>query len=426
MIILIFLIIVILINISSFFVPMVMQYTSYINITSLLIILVLQILKKVKAKKGIDIDEKKTEEHMKETAPNSQLEQKEESAETASEIEKYNDKLKNIAERYYFFKTSIPIIESLSKSTREYEEKTLKKVFDQFEEIWNESETIVKESEKSMESIFDTRSSQNMGYILNSSKEINDDFTNFLPVLKQMSSLTDSFIDVSFESFKDISRTTKDIEDLAEQVKVISINVRIEAARIKDSGGFKVLGEDITNFADKTTMFAQSTNDRIQNTLTEIENLKNDLSNKLSIVKDMVNNMYQKINPFEGILEKSSQSLRDVINDLNKVSGELNTNLKQSLGNLQYQDVTKQESEHIIEFLQNIEETSSHIGDLESFLNNDDKRHLQKEILQYLDKISTTGNEADKIEKYAKEWGISYKDEVHEHFDEVDDGTFLF
>lgn len=426
MIILIFLVIVILINASSFFIPMIVSFIPHINILVMFIILLLQLFNKKRSKNGKDIISNEMEENLQVATHEIPKEEIKSSEDTITEIDKCKDILKIIAQRYYYFKTSIPIIESLSKSTREYEEETLKKVFDQFEEIWNESETIVKESEQSMESIFDTRSSQNMGYILNSSKEINKDFTNFLPVLKEMSILTDSFIDVSFESFKDISRTTKDIEDLAEQVKVISINVRIEAARIKDSGGFKVLGEDITNFADKTTMFAQSTNDRIQNTLTDIENLKTDLSKKLSIVKDMVNNMYKKINPFEEILERSSMSLRDVINDLNKVSGELNTNLKQSLGNLQYQDVTKQESEHIIEFFQNIISTNNSITDLDSFLDENDKTALKKEVLQYLDKISTTGNEADKIEKYAKEWGISYKDEVHEHFDEVDDGTFLF
>lgn len=342
------------------------------------------------------------------------------------DIEKCRYNLKQLAERYYYYKMSIPIIEELSLSTKDFEEKTLKKVFDQFEEIWNESETIVKESEISMQSIFDTSKEENLGYILDSSKEINRDFTNFLPFIDSMSKETEEFVKISMESFDTISKTTKDIEDLAEQVKVISINVRIEAARIKDSGGFKVLGEDITNFADRTTQFAQSTNERIQNTVTEIEELKQSLSSKMNGVRDMVKEMYKKINPFEGILENSAYSLKNVVNDLNKVSGELNENLKQSLGNLQYQDVTRQETEHVIEFLKSLERSIYSVTDFEKLLSEEEKNKVKHEILSYLHKISTTGNEANKIEQYGINWKVKYKDTVNEDFASVDDGTFLF
>lgn len=334
--------------------------------------------------------------------------------------------VKALANKFYYFKESIPLIESLAKSTKDFEEKTLKKVFDQFEHIWNESETIVKESEITMKSIFDTNNSSNLGYILDSSKDINRDFSSFLPVLESMSKLTEKFINTSVDSLKEISQTTKDIEDLAEQVKVISINVRIEAARIKDSGGFKVLGEDITNFADKTSLFAKTTDDNIQHTLTVIENLREELSGKLGNVSNMVQSMYKKVNPFEEILEKSANSLKEVIDDLNKVSGELNSNLKLSLGNLQYQDVTSQETAHIIDFLKNIEETNTHSKELDEKLSLEEKNKIKRDILVYLDKISTTGNEAKMISEFSNIWNIKYKDEAKDNFDEVDDGTFLF
>jgi methyl-accepting chemotaxis protein len=289
-----------------------------------------------------------------------------------------DENLKDIAKKYYYFKISIPVIESLTLNTRDFEENTLKKVFNNFETIWNESETIVKESEKSMVNIFDTKNQENMGYILNSSREINREFESFLPELSEMRKLTDLFMETSLRSFREISKTTYDIEDLAEQVKVISINVRIEAARIRDSGGFKVLGQDITNFANKTTNFAQGTHTKINETLKEIEKLKMILSDKIQNVQLRVDSMYKKVSPFESILEKSASSLKNVIHNLNKVSGELNSNLKTSLGNLQYQDVTRQETEHIISFLKTIDATIGKNIEIEKCFN----KQLKKQKLK--------------------------------------------
>lgn len=423
---LIFLILFLLLNIIAFFKNDFNIFLPYINASYFLFLIIYKLLK---SKNRV----KYTDTHLIENMEieSEEIVKKEELNEESDNSKNTNcPELENIinqlANRFYFFKQSVPIIEALAKSTKEFEEITLKKVFDQFEHIWNESETIVKESEITMKSIFDTNTKGNLGYILDSSKDINRDFSNFLPVLDSMSKLTETFIDTSVDSLKSISETTKDIQDLAEQVKVISINVRIEAARVKDSGGFKVLGEDITNFADKTTLFAQTTDDNIQSTLETIEQLRVELSNKLKNVEAMVQSMYKKVNPFEDILEKSATSLKDVINDLNKVSGELNSNLKMSLGNLQYQDVTSQETAHIIDFLKYIEELNTHGRELESNLSNEEKTKIKKDILIYLDNISTTGNEADRINEFASRWNVKYKEEHSENYDELDDGTFLF
>ncbi|MGL1893562.1 MAG: methyl-accepting chemotaxis protein [Spirochaetaceae bacterium] len=337
-----------------------------------------------------------------------------------------NDHIRSLSKKFFYLQSSIPIIEALSKSTQTFEEETLKKVFDQFEEIWKENEHVIFDSEKSMESVFDSNGSDNLGYILNSSKEINKDFSNFIPTLESMSKLTENFVNVSMESFNTISKTTKDIEDLAEQVKVISINVRIEAARIKDSGGFKVLGSDITKFADKTTLFAKSTNEKIQHTLNTIEALKQELTHKLSDVTLSVNNMYKKIKPFEGILDKSTVSLRGVINNLHDVSGHLNNNLKQSLGNLQYQDVTSQEAGHIVDFLKYIEVQLTDSGNVGKPLDDIEKDSIKKEILEFLQKITTTGNEDSQLEVFGEKWDIKYKEKSKENFNSIDEGSFLF
>lgn len=406
-------------NILLLFLP---AYTLYISIGNIILTGITIYLFYRRKTESIEIT---TE--IEDTPVKQEIEEETENQEPeAEESKQFETYLTEASDKFHFFKLSIPLMEELTRGTQQFEEETLKKVFAQFEEIWNESETLIKESELSMESIFDTNRDTNLGYILASSKEINRDFNSFIPVLESMNQLTEKFVNISHESFQTISRTTKEIEDLAEQVKVISINVRIEAARIQDSGGFKVLGSDITKFADKTSEFAQSTNDKINNTITTIDEMKSDLEQRLHEVAHLAKNMSQKINPFESILEQSAISLKDVITKLNRVSGELNRNIKNSLANLQFQDVTRQETEHIIDFLRHIESIVQFAKMFDYSIPKEKDLEIKRDILTTLDKLSTTGNEAKRIQEFSERWGVVYKKDDTEDFNSIDDGTFLF
>lgn len=332
-----------------------------------------------------------------------------------------------VTHKLYYFKMVLPLIERLYYSTRDMEEKTLKSVFTRFESIWNESESIVSTSEETMKQIFDKNSKDNLNHVMNTSREISQDFTDFIPVLEHLEKLTDQFMSTAITSLHSIQSTTSAIEDLAEQVKVISINVRIEAARIKgESGGFNVLGSDISEFAEKTTSFARTTGEKVSDTVKEVTILKDELSEKLNMVSSKIKNIYSRITPFEEILESSTRSLSNIVNDLHRVSGEQHENIKGSLAQLQYQDVSSQETDHILQLLQSVETQNSECSQLTENLTRDKQEEIKESILKYIKQIITTGNEAALLEAFSREWGIHLDKGTSEDFDEVDDGTFLF
>lgn len=328
-------------------------------------------------------------------------------------------------EQLFLIKECLPMINKLSTNIQDFEEKSIKELFEEFEDIWRESSSIVTDSEDSMKSIFDENNENNLGYVLKSSREIGQSFAEFIPVLKIMSNLTDRFINTSVQSFEAITKTTKDIVDLAEHVKVISINVRIEAARVTDSGGFNVLGNDISNFADKTSLVALSTNKQIKETMSSINTLKEELTSQLQNVEKMANEINYKISPFEGILASSSDSIMDVIKNLNKISTTLQHDLRNSMSKMQYQDITKQESEHIVKLIDFIQD-NNFIEKKNILINDDKKREIRKEIIAYLRKIITTENEEKEIVEIAKKWNVEIAKVEEVKSEIIDDGVFLF
>lgn len=309
-------------------------------------------------------------------------------------------------EQVFFVKEALPLMKKLSINTKEYEDRALSEIFSNFKDIFHESDTIVSESERSMKTIFDPQGQDNLAHVTKVSNEILDDFTSFLPVLEDMKSDSNKFINSTIDSFDSIEKTTKEIVELSEQVKVISINVRIEAARVKDSGGFNVLGNDISKIADQTSLVATRAQDKISETVKEIESLKAELINKITIVKDMADGIFSKISPFDEILHESSKSVHDVIDKLNSVSDSLNLNLNRIISKLQYQDITSQESKHIMSFISEIEDMNLLDRDYELYMDEEKKKKIRERIVDFLKSINPTQNEHKIINQYSESVGI--------------------
>jgi len=329
-------------------------------------------------------------------------------------------------EEIYFIRNSLPVIKKLTLNTQKVEEVAISELYQRFESISEETDEIVKSSEDSLESIFDTDKSDNLAYVLNASKEINREFSRFMEVISNMNLLADEFIKTSMDSFNYISKTTKDIIELAEQVKVISINVRIEAARIKDSGGFKVLGNDISNFADKTAKVAESTNQQIKDTVNNIEKQRVELSSQIKYVDSAAKNIFNRFNPFENILDYSATSIKGIIKNFNDVSVNLQNNLQSSIQNMQFQDIASQETNHILQFLEKIADSSLMDRNYDLYMDDNQKKVVRGRVINFLKEISTTASEEEEVVRFSKEWNLDIAKEEESKNTKLDNGVFLF
>ena len=75
------------------------------------------------------------------------------------------------------------------------------------------------------------------------------------------------------ETSKKIQNIIADIEDIASQTNLLSLNAAIEAARAGDAGrGFAVVAEQIRKLAEQSAQSAVDTRSLIEGSLQEIEN----------------------------------------------------------------------------------------------------------------------------------------------------------
>lgn len=330
---------------------------------------------------------------------------------------------------------SLPIVEKIILATEEYEADIATQIFKKFEEIWEYSEELVDDSEKTLQ-IFskgEGEKGEGLAYIATKNKEISALFRDFTEVVETLEKNAHAFLEFSIEGLEEILKTIGGIEDMAEKIKVISINVRIEAAR--DSGGnsgFNVLGQEITSFADQASVFSHRTVSEIEDIIGNLKPLRDELIKNLNIVQDGMDSVENKLSPYNRIIDQGFVQMDNVTKNLNEISVNILNKMKQTIGNLQYQDITNQEAMHIIEILANMKKECAHYS--EQFVagesrNPDRELQIRSSILDAVKSIITTGSETKILEEFFEEAGLDTDEEdpqILADSTNLDDKTILF
>mgnify|MGYP003302002077 CR=1 FL=1 len=122
----------------------------------------------------------------------------------------------------------------------------------------------------------------------------------------EMGNMVDSMNRIS-ETSKKIENIIAEIESIASQTNLLSLNASIEAARAGEAGrGFAVVADEIRNLADQSAKSAVDTRELVSNTLYEIEQ-GSKIAFKTADVLDGVVNAIQQIAETNNVLLENSK-----------------------------------------------------------------------------------------------------------------------
>ena len=123
---------------------------------------------------------------------------------------------------------------------------------------------------------------------------------------KEMGNMVESMNRIS-ETSKKIENIIAEIESIASQTNLLSLNASIEAARAGDAGrGFAVVADQIRELADQSAKSAVNTRELVNNTLSEIEQ-GSEVANRTADVLNGVVDGIQKIAETSKILSENTQ-----------------------------------------------------------------------------------------------------------------------
>ncbi|MBN2510746.1 MAG: methyl-accepting chemotaxis protein [Spirochaetales bacterium] len=334
------------------------------------------------------------------------------------------------AKNLFTLKHSIEMISRLSKASNTYQYDLLNNVFKEFTNIWNSSEEIISEAKETAIELVNEDNTESLGYIKHKSSDVVEKFLLIQDTVANLVRVAQNFTSATNKSLKEIQETSRQIAELSEKVKLITVNIRIEAARLTgQKHGFQFLGAEISKHADSTSAFANNSHDKILASIAETDNISSTFASQLTQMEMEFSELETNMAPFNSIVQNTMHRFESIITELQNLSEKIHERVKSSIGNLQIHDIRNQESEHIVTFMEELFrdiEHSTKDNEMSAFYTSVDEKEIARLIVEKFDRIATTENEHKVLQGLKKELDISQDqpDTVDDFL--IDGGTLLF
>ena len=171
------------------------------------------------------------------------------------------------------------------------------------------------------------------------------------------------------EELKEATERTKEvlklIEDIANQTNLLALNAAIEAARAGEFGkGFAVVADEVRNLAEKSREYVEN----ITNTIMELLNHINNISQKISQNADTVNKLAEESSHVEedvntinvimketaDVSEDASESIKAIVEEIKGIIAEIEQINEISSANTKSVEEIAKATEHLYTMTENL------------------------------------------------------------------------
>ena len=146
---------------------------------------------------------------------------------------------------------------------------------------------------------------------------------------KQMAALSSAMDDISANA-QQITKIAKDIEDIAFQTNILSLNASVEAARAGAAGkGFAVVADEVRNLAGKSAEAAKNTTTLIEETVNAVaegSRLSAETKESLKDVVEKASKVLDAVVSISHASEEQAQSVTQVTVGIDQISSVVQTN----------------------------------------------------------------------------------------------------
>ncbi len=232
---------------------------------------------------------------------------------------------------------------------------------------------------------------------------------SFFSKIENIKSSFFEYMEKYYGEFKRISGVVKNIEEISGSIKIISLNMGIEASKTQGNKAFNVISRELQKLSLNADKLVKQILDEIKILLTDVEREKELLVSELKNLSELMNKSKAITMEYDENVKKINSVLESLIEDI-KISNEKNKSLILDLFK-SFQDIiiAKEELDHKDSFIaRRIEKIVESIENLvkEKNVCGEDEHIKQKkiEIFNEIKSLITTGKEREFFEEIYKKF----------------------
>ncbi len=193
--------------------------------------------------------------------------------------------------------------------------------------------------------------------LLDLSKKTLAEVIESLKEIAHVTRQTLSDMEIIIRDAENIKSIVNEMEYIAEQTNLLALNAAIEASRAGEYGrGFNIVAEEVRKLSDRSNRAAEE----IGQLITKVED---DIKGIYTRTQKSAQDSNRRSSEAEGIVEETLRKIDEAMHDANRRLDELAEgteslakNISSIVVSLQFQDITRQKIEHVIEPLNTFKE----------------------------------------------------------------------
>ncbi len=262
---------------------------------------------------------------------------------------------------------------------------------------------------------FDKDSKLNFDKVIKYYERQNNQLNNFYGIIDQNNKNFDDKLHMIGKMIDKIFNNISSIEEISNKINILAINASIESARSdKEGKGFKIISSEIKSLANYTKSFItniesiiKESNEIVKNTMNEFNETNRKLSNSINENKETLNVFYNNLNSYYN----NFMSMFDSVVNLNS---EINTHLDKFNVLIQHYDIEEQQMNNLMKVIEKFYKTNENdLNKIIDLMSKEEKENILIKIITFIEKIITTGIEAELVDNIKFKYGLIKEKKSH-------------
>lgn len=190
----------------------------------------------------------------------------------------------------------------------------------------------------------------NLDNVLKTTDTMLEGFVSDVMKSSEMALNIATIMDEVERSTKAITGMIGEIEFIADQTRLLALNAAIEAARAGEHGrGFAVVADEVTKLANRSGQAASSINTMVKDVQRSTTHAMQTVESLASVDLSKTLSIKHRLDQMTRSLADRNKTLHSAVMNSKSHSDELAKDVGQIIMSLQFQDITRQKLEHVIE-----------------------------------------------------------------------------